>query len=60
MFQFHIALPNDNCIFKEIARLDIGCFTNKDYFKVNHVFIELNSLEIAKHDIFWEYCKKLC
>jgi hypothetical protein len=51
---YYLSEPGENPNFSPDSKFKIGCLINPDYFRINHVKIEIDSGEDSLHDIFWE------
>lgn len=56
IFNFIFNEPKDNPNYNgEESVVDIACLNDKDYLRLNHIRIVLNSSDKNIHDEFWEF-----
>lgn len=53
---YDFSFPQENGNYAENSNnLGFACTDNKDYFRINHISIYLNSPDLNIHDDFWKY-----
>ncbi|MBL4861788.1 MAG: hypothetical protein JKY09_02065 [Crocinitomicaceae bacterium] len=59
---YDFLFPHENYNYrdKESAIINLGCLSDENYFKINHIRLFFNSDSVKKHDLFWqEVCEEL-
>lgn len=46
--------PSGNPNYQVNPLIEIGCINNPDYFRIKRIKIEIESLKMNCHDLFWE------
>lgn len=49
-------IPNAN--YREGTDSPLGCLNNPDYFRVTHFYVSLESKDLEKHHLFWEFLER--
>lgn len=57
IYQYCFPTVNSNYSIDDSKSIKLGCVDDEDYFKINHIRIELNSHNQSIHEEFWEYLK---
>lgn len=51
--------PCENANYVPESKFEIGCIKNPDYFRIKHLKIKIESIDITCHDLFWQNMKSI-
>lgn len=54
-YTYDFPKENYNFSFTKDCVIDLDCINNKDYFKINHITLEIKSENLKEHEKFWNY-----